>query len=289
MRATLTMQRIFIWAAACSLPALVRAEWLAQWNSEIWYVHDQGAKRIDTWRFTLGSLEDAVDTRREFPEESHHLVHYPSNCLVTMTLLNAVLMSLGLLVFPYRAASVAAARHSYLLREIAAEWKESTASGSLHQQVALIEVTFVVSLLLTTIISSTQLVPWCKRERGRVRYKIKALSFFSAKLLLGIPLVYFAVLALSSLFVMTRETTPLQMDALIAGYLVFLRWTRLDQNRRCPTCLQRLSSPVHVGRRSWALLDWNLHEYICPEGHGVMQIPTAPLMGQSTQEWVPLA
>ncbi len=278
MKASLTAQRIFIWAVACSLPAPVRAEWLAQWDSEVWHVHSEGATRTDTWRFTLGSVEDAADIRREFPDEPSYLVCCPSNCLLTMALLNIVLISLGLLVFACRGV-LAGAHTGQCLQNIAAQW---------DQQLALVEVTAFTSLMIATIVLRPLFSPRPERARGSVRSEIKALAFHSAKLLLGVPLVYFAALALSSLFVTAGETTVLHFDASLAGYIVLLRWTRTDQNRRCPTCLKRLSSPVYVGRPSWALLDWNLQEYICSEGHGVMQVPSAPLMGQSAQVWLSL-
>jgi hypothetical protein len=280
MKATLAVQRMFFWGVACSLPALVRPEWLEQWKSEIWYVHSEGATRIDTWRFTLGSLNDAVVTRREFPEESSYLVHSPGTCLLTMALLNVAMISFGLLL-PLSRDILSAAFRARPLLDIA---HSGRGASPLHDQTVLIGFTFVAALIITSIRLGPQLLQRSDKNRSAMRGIGSAFLFFLAKLLLGILLVYFATLTLSSLG--TQELSLLQVDALLAGYIILLRWAYKDQKLRCPTCLKRLGNPVRLGRPSWILLDWNMQEYICPDGHGVMQVPAAPLMGQSTQEWI---
>jgi hypothetical protein len=172
--------------------------------------------------------------------------------------------------------------------EIVFNWNDTL--DSLQQQVLLLGLTFMASIVLTKIPSGSQLFPSGERptRSSRGRRKVRRSSFSLAKLLFGIPLVYLAAFALSSLFVDTQKAPLLQILTSLVGYMCLLRWTHIDQNRRCPTCLKRLSSPIHLGRPSWALLDWKLQEYICTEGHGVMQVPIAPLMGQFIQEWLPL-
>ncbi len=285
MRMTITMQQIFLWGTGWSLPALLRREWLAQWSSELWYVHSEGATPTDTWRFTLGSLQDANNTRRDSPEEALLLTYSPRACLLTMALLNVGLAALGLLFSPSRSI-LATALHGLTLRE--ALCGSTDTSSPLHQQMVLVALTFVFSSLVTAITSGAQVHPRRDRSGSTWRSRREGLLFSVAKLSLGIPLVYFAALALSSTFVRTEETPLLQIARSLAGYIGLLRWIHFDQERRCPICLKRLSSPVQLGRLSWALLDWNLREYVCSEGHGVMQVPVAPLMGQSVQNWLPL-
>lgn len=280
MRATLAVQRILLWGVACSLPVFVRPEWLEQWNSEIWYVHSEGATRTDTWRFTLGSLNDAVVTRCEFPDESSYLVHSPGMCLLTMVLLNVAMISFGLLL-PLSRNILVAAFHAHPVLDIAHGGRDAS---PLYDQAVLIGFTFMTSLIITVIRLGPQLLQGREQVRSTARGRIRAFSFFLAKLLLGIPLVDFATLTLSSMG--TQELSLLQVDALLAGYIIFLHWAYTDQKLRCPACLKRLGNPVRLGRPAWILLDWNMQEYICPDGHGVMQIPAAPLMGQSTQEWI---
>jgi hypothetical protein len=136
VRVTLAMQRMFLWASACGLPSVAHAEWLAQWNSELWYVHSEGAARGETWRFAFGSLQDSVFIRRYLPEESLYLTHSPVGCLVTMALLNAALRCLAL-PFPPSRGILATVLHGHVLgdsfqleRHLRSSATASTVSGT---------------------------------------------------------------------------------------------------------------------------------------------------------------
>ena len=245
----MAVQRIIIWIVACSLPALTREEWFAQWTSELWYVHSERASRIDTWRFTFGCLYDAVVNRREFPEEANTYVQSAGGCLLTLVLLTVVFVSFGLLLYPSRNILMAVV-HSHLLKDIAFGWMETDSkhSESVHQQVVLVKLTLLISVIVTLITSGPQRFCGSEHLRCSIHSRSKCLLFSAAKLILGITLVYFAALAFSNMFVLTEITPLFQVGASLAGYIAFLRWTNNDQKRRCPICLQRLSSPVHLGR-----------------------------------------
>jgi hypothetical protein len=63
----------------------------------------------------------------------------------------------------------------------------------------------------------------------------------------------------------------------------------LDQRYRCRTCARRLRMPVSVG--SWTQrLELGLPrtEYICPYGHGTLQVPELHLPGGETTDWRPI-
>lgn len=285
MRATSCLQRGLLWGAACGLPALARTEWLAQWNAELWYVQKEGASWAETWRFAFGSVTDAVSRRRESPEESLQISYSPGACLLTMALLNLLLMCLALFLSPHPGV-LGAALHGDVLQEVAAEWTDP--SNNLQLQTLLEILAFICALVVIAVTLERQGFSGGGRVKRTLRGKGKSILFLMAKLSLGAPLVFLAALVLSSLYSQSDTTCLLLFHPSLIGYMLLLRWIRADQNRRCRTCMKRLSSPVHLGRPSFTLLDPNLQEYICSEGHGVMQVPAAPLMGQCAQEWLPL-
>lgn len=59
-----------------------------------------------------------------------------------------------------------------------------------------------------------------------------------------------------------------------------------DQRRRCRTCLRVLMMPVEKG--SWAqILTFGPPsiEYICPYGHGTLQVPEAQISTSEPEHW----
>ena len=60
----------------------------------------------------------------------------------------------------------------------------------------------------------------------------------------------------------------------------------IDQKYRCRTCLTKLRMPVERGSWDKAILfDKPKMEWICPWGHGTMNIPLAQLLGPESTEW----
>ncbi|MBC7928201.1 MAG: hypothetical protein H7039_21355 [Bryobacteraceae bacterium] len=57
-----TLHLAILWFAALLIPGEQRAEWLAEWRSELWYV------RRNRCAFCLGAIQDAVWVRRNTPE-----------------------------------------------------------------------------------------------------------------------------------------------------------------------------------------------------------------------------
>ncbi len=50
-------------------------------------------------------------------------------------------------------------------------------------------------------------------------------------------------------------------------------WAFLDQRRRCPVCLYRLTMPVRIGSWSSPLLEPVTTEFVCERGHGSLSMP----------------
>jgi hypothetical protein len=73
------------------------------------------------------------------------------------------------------------------------------------------------------------------------------------------------------------------------GFLICLfglRWAIMDQSRRCPVCLRRVTHPARVGIASWNFLGWNGTEMICTGGHALLHVPSLPTSWFSRQRWM---
>lgn len=71
---------------------------------------------------------------------------------------------------------------------------------------------------------------------------------------------------------------------LIGCGLLYLAW--LDQRYRCRVCLRRLRMPVETG--SWSsMLQFGRPriEYICPYGHGTLEVPEVQIAGPEHPDW----
>jgi hypothetical protein len=68
--------------------------------------------------------------------------------------------------------------------------------------------------------------------------------------------------------------------------LLGLRWALLDQRKRCPVCLRRVTHPAQVGLASRTFLGWNGTEMICTGGHTLLHVPSLPTSWFSTQRWL---
>ena len=74
---------------------------------------------------------------------------------------------------------------------------------------------------------------------------------------------------------------------LCCGSLYVAVW---DQRYRCRVCLRRLRMPVETG--SWAFmlqLGRPRIEYICPYGHGTLNVEELQISGLDSPEWTPHA
>jgi hypothetical protein len=105
--------------------------------------------------------------------------------------------------------------------------------------------------------------------------------FLAAKIALLLPAVVCAAVDVAALF-----SPGVVAHCLFAGYVLALRWALVDQRRRCPVCLRRLTSPTRIGGASHAFLSWYGTELICARGHGLLHVPEFRTSSYWTQRWV---
>ena len=115
-------------------------------------------------------------------------------------------------------------------------------------------------------------------------------AFLSAKLGLVLTLVPLAWMELSAM--VRAGIAPSEYRALLTGLafrLIFMAvfvnawgWCFSDQVRRCPICLQRLSSPVSIGNCS-NVFEPAVTEFLCERGHGALSVPE--VVGTEPDRW----
>ena len=281
-------QHLVIECAGFITPCSLRKDWLCKWRSELWYVRREAPTSRDVWRFCLGAFSDAVWTRRYSSiKKVRFSIDSPFSCV--MFLISLVLLSL-------LAAFLLPASRNILLMSLRTNssfyWVHSWAGVSesppnpVDQQLVIFRLTFMFACVILPAVTTLHLGGG---SRGKSLYscliRSRWLAFLILKVMLILPLVYFAALDLGHLFALSCSCF-IQIMASLVGFLLSLRWTFNDQRRRCPTCLYRLSKPLRMGQQSWTLLDWNLIEYVCPEGHGVLHVPAESISGYPVQHWI---
>src|ERR1017187_6048700 len=83
-------------SAAWLVPGEQRAEWLAEWNAELWYV--RRSSELQPTSFCLGAFRDALWLRRNSPpnEQSRLRLQSPAQCLGFLGLVAAGCILLAL-------------------------------------------------------------------------------------------------------------------------------------------------------------------------------------------------
>jgi hypothetical protein len=69
-----------------------------------------------------------------------------------------------------------------------------------------------------------------------------------------------------------------------AGMVWTIVW---DQRMRCRTCLRRLRMPIRKGSWTHVLFGAPRTEYICPYGHGTLNIAELQITGHQQPDWQP--
>jgi hypothetical protein len=113
-------------------------------------------------------------------------------------------------------------------------------------------------------------------------------SFFSAKIALLLPIVYFSTLDLAYFRTAqsSQVSSSIQMISAFVLFLIGLRWALSDHRQRCPVCLRRVEHPVEVGLASRTFLAWNGTEMMCMGGHTLLHIPSLPTSWFDAQRWL---
>jgi hypothetical protein len=281
-------QHIVIDCISLVVPGPGRKDWLLKWKSELWYVRRETPASKDVWRFCLGAFGDARWMRRYSPAGGAHLnLDSPLNCVTFL---------ISLALFPLLVGLLLPGARNVLLLSLHTEssfyWLHSWAGVSesppnpIDQQIVLFRLNFIFACSILPAVTTLRLGSRSgARNLRSCLNRSRWLVFFLLKVILILPPVYFAALDLGHLFA-TNGSVFIQAMASLVGFLLSLRWAFNDQRSRCPTCLRRLSRPVRMGRPSWTLLDWNLTEYMCPKGHGVLQVPVESVTGSPIQRWI---
>lgn len=254
MRASFGVFEKMIRCAAMLAPARHRADWIAEWQSELWYVlrvHRCG--RWESLRFALGAFRDALWVRRE-RAGSELPLQSPFSCLALLLGLAVVTVS----VFIEDGGTAQAAIMNTAQR-----------GESMFRQV----LPFGCALLILPAVTNLGLGRMFQVRRTRWRTMI----FSALKCGLGTGIVFFGALD-----VVPASIRPL---AMIVGYVLALRWAVLDHRRRCPVCLRVLVPAAKTGRVSATFLGCYGTELCCDRGHGSMHDPAA-MTSYSTQRWL---
>lgn len=112
--------------------------------------------------------------------------------------------------------------------------------------------------------------------------RLRGWLLLAAKIALITPAVFFGIFDLAPLI------GAVQPHATLIGYILAYRWALNDQRRRCPDCLRLCGNPVPIGHPSYVLLHWYGTELICPQGHGLLQVPQLPKASFSSHRWLRL-
>ncbi len=256
-----------LWAGTRIVREPDRAEWRAEWQTELWYAMREGGDRRLT-SFCLGSLRDALSKRRNagicrrygsvlmladrhaFPDppaiECPHPLESPFRCLALLGLL--ALAAMGANLFAPEAPMSAGELLVGLLPFCMIFWP-------------------VVALTSGPALG----------EYPGHRNWLRRVCFYIAKITLLLLIVSFGASALAG--------CALRIDIAALGLFMGIRWATMDQRGRCPTCLRLLDKPVRMGSGSRILLEWNGTELLCLRGHGVMHVPENPAIWFRKPRW----
>jgi hypothetical protein len=255
-----------LWSAAWLVPAEQRAEWLAEWRAELWYVGQGGEQR--TAGFCLGSFRDALWLRQNSPPDARGWLRLesPAQCLGFLALMAAAVCVLFSLFF-----------HTGIRQPpIGQPLPFGVRQPPIGAQLPLMLMTAVMSLPMLLGIIPLRLGKY-PADRFGWRW-----AFFAAKIALVLPLVFFAAL---SLWPIIRS---MSIQCMVIGYVIAFRWAVIDQRRRCPECLRLLQHPAPIGQASQTFLEWYGTEFVCPNGHGLLHVPEIPTVSFRTQSWMHL-
>jgi hypothetical protein len=246
-----------IQTAALLVPAPERAEWLAEWRAELWYVNRRATA------FCLGSICDAFSMNRNTSApgvQRWFKLESPVKCVMFLAVLTALSV---LLAFS-------------LPGEPSPEIRQD---GYQDFQLAC----FCVGLLSLAVLSSVR--PFRLGEYPVNRYapaapfRLLRWVFLAVKMALVIPAVLFGACALGQI------APPLAAWGMLFGLLFGFRWVLMDQRERCPVCLRLLSNPTRIGDPSQSFLGWYGTELLCSRGHGFLYIPGTSTSWCQAQRW----
>lgn len=252
MRIHLAMLR----SAAWLVPGKQRAEWLAEWSAELWYVRQSGDRQ--TTSFCLGSFRDAFWLRRNRPPDTRPTpwLESPARCL-------------GFLALVASACVLLALRHH-------------PPDMRLPVKGPILAMLYMAMMALPALPALTSL----RLGASPVKRNVRGWAFFAGKIALLLPLVFLGVLDLASMTGLKIFAGPLHF--ILIGNVAAFRWALIDQRRRCPECLRLLAHSAPIGIPSQTFLEWYGTEFVCVKGHGLLHVPEIPTASFRTQSWMHL-
>ncbi len=272
--------------AVLLVPACNRTEWLAEWTGELAHVSRQNrgrtSLRFTPLAFSFGALFDAVWLRWDHLQA----VGLPKvRCAAWIRCLGILF---GLLLSTWACSHLDVAFTQAPFRDLYdVRVDDSMTSVILQILIAICALPAVTSLERTRVSQGERM----KAPGFWAFLLLKASAVITACHYLGLCATHLAeslsILGGSpAIYRAIRDgLTPLQFLTTVASCLYGLRWTLVDQRRRCPVCLEVLGSRSSRGPQARMFLTWSRSEEICPSGHGLMVVPEFATSWFSAQTW----
>jgi len=255
------LQSLILRATSLLAPSDQRAEWVREWQSELWYIPRRGATL-----FCLGAFRDALWLRRNNPSgEKRSGIHVesPLSCLALLAALAAVCIFIAVcLSGPLKRMPM----YSGL--------------GARDLPIGCI-VTLVFSCLLLPGTMAVWRAPVNRHPMpwpGRLRQGM----FLALKIALVQPIM----LCLFIVWILIAPVAPFAPLGILGVCILALRWVITDQQQRCPVCLRLLTNPVRIGTPSRTFLEWYGAESTCSRGHGLLHTAEMPASYSGKPRWL---
>ena len=248
------LQSTILRTASLLAPGDQRAEWLAGWRSELWYIPRRGATL-----FCLGGFRDALWLRRNSPSPAKHL-ESPFSCLAFL----AILAAASLFIAVWLPAPDTMAHSSHLrLRDL----PEGCVAMLLLSGLGLLAIRLAMGPH-----ASLYPLPW--------RSRLRRGTFLALKIALIQPIMFGGFVLACTILIANL--------AFNFSWILAFRWLLIDQRDRCPVCLRLLTTPVRIGSASQTFLEWYGAESTCSRGHGLLHTWEMHASYSGKPEWLTL-
>lgn len=173
-------------------------------------------------------------------------------------------------------------------------WIELTPIGGItNRAFRTYGIAFLLGLLIVAVLTAAGLLQARELRISRAKV-VEFWAFFAIRtslLLLAVVLVVFEYTRAGSLGMLGETEWGNELPSawvFLFGSGMVLRWSWLDQHKRCPACLWRLGMPVRIGIPGLMLLDHSGQELICRMGHGSLYAPESVLRAEGSDHWIGL-
>lgn len=257
------LQRAMLRSAALVVPDPQRAEWLAEWRSELWHA-----------RLALGTARATAFCFGAFPDALWFWQNSPRRRIREVVNLNSPARCLGFLMV-LAAVSLLVAYQISDARPIPKQTSD-------HYLFLLILVLASAMLTGLTSLSWGDYSGVASRLNGLRRWVFLAAKIALILLMSDAAMRYVAHALNADPH---SSSAGLVIQAVVWGMPFALRWSLRDQRQRCPVCLRTLGNPVRVGEPAGYFLEWNCTELMCLRGHGMLYVPECHTSWFDTPRW----